>query len=54
MEKSDSYVSQNNSIIQLKEVFDSLSPDETDDTYNIELFAGDPADNNARFEEIVN
>ena len=30
-------------------IVDSLRPDETDGTYNIELVTGDPADNNAKF-----
>ncbi len=48
----DCYVSFDNyrvGALQGQYIVDSLSPDETDDTYNIELFTGDPADNNAWF-----
>ncbi len=48
----DCYVSFDNysvGTLQGQYIVDSLAPDETEDTFNIELVTGDPADNNARF-----
>ncbi|MBE5847784.1 MAG: sugar ABC transporter substrate-binding protein [Lachnospiraceae bacterium] len=48
----DCYVSFDNyrvGALQGQYIVDALHPDQTGDTYNIELVAGDPADNNARF-----
>ncbi len=48
----DCYVSFDNyrvGAMQGQYIVDSLAPDESGDTYNIELVTGDPADNNARF-----
>ena len=48
----DCYISFDNyrvGALQGQYIVDSLHPDETDNTYNIELVTGDPADNNARF-----
>ncbi len=48
----DCYVSFDNyrvGALQGQYIVDALSPDETEDTFNIELVTGDPADNNARF-----
>lgn len=48
----DCYVSFDNyrvGALQGQYIVDALAPDETEDTFNIELVTGDPADNNARF-----
>lgn len=48
----DCYISFDNyrvGALQGQYIVDSLSPDENDETYNIELVTGDPADNNAKF-----